>query len=313
VDQQDLAGKAEAARRLLDEAGDLVGERLGVPVLEDALPRLEQDPSHRMSLAEPAVRQRLRAWPILNILDSLAMPLIALVRRNISPVGGEVASLDACLGAEGRSLSGSVQAVFAQLNNAYVEIGPLYGRWRLWESPESQTAAADLRARLLRALEAQKVAVAERFHPKIWMAPVRWLLTIGAAAWFILLQPLISTALDLTQFAWRALIERFVEILSASMLLTNVGFVMVYLVVLWAGLRISTTRRVAHWRRRMMSAQADDPEVSLPAQTVEWMQSLLSPLDARQMQLSDLAARAISAREHPPEVPASDAAPAAAA
>lgn len=292
VEKQDLPARAEAAQRLLDDGGDLVAERLGVPILEDALPHLEQDAAHRLSLAEPAVKARLRAWPIVNVIDALASPLISLVRRNLAPAGGEMAALDACLSADGRSIARGVQAVFAQLNNAYAEVNGLYARRRLWETPDAENAAADLRARLAGALEAQRAAVAEHLRPRGWAAPWRWLLTVGAAAWFILLQPIVDTALRMAQFDWRALLVRFVEIFSASMLLTNVGFVIVYLLVLWIGLRISTTRRVASWRWRMMSEKADDPSVSLPAQTVLWMQSLLRPLGGRHEELSGLAARA---------------------
>lgn len=292
IEKQDLPARAGAAQRLLDDAGDLVAERLGVPVLEDALPRLEQDAAHRLSLAEPAVKARLRAWPIINVVDALGSPVISLVRKNLAPAGGEMAALDACLSADGRSIAKSVQAVFAQLNNAYAELNGLYARRRLWETPDAENAAADLRARLAGALGAQRAAVAEHLRPRAWAAPLRWLLTVGAAAWFILLQPIVDTALRMAQFDWRAMLVRIVEIFSASMLLTNVGFVIVYLLVLWIGLRISTTRRVAAWRRRMMSDKADDPAVSLPAQTVQWMQSLLAPLAGRHQELAGLAARA---------------------
>ena len=292
VSQQDLPARAESSRRLLDESAGLLSERVGAPVLEDALPRLEQDAGHRLSLAEPAVRQRLRAWPILNLIDALARPVIALVRKNMSAAMSDEATLDACLTAGGRSISRDTQMVFAQLNNAYAEVAPLYAQRRLWESPEAETAAADLRARLLASLEAQRTAVAERFAPSPWLAPMRWLLTVGAAAWFILLQPLAQTLVSMTQFDWWALFVSFVQLMSASMLLTSVGFVAIYLLVLWATLRITTTWRVAAWRKRMSTAEADDPQLSPAAQVLEWMQGLLSPLERRHEQLAELSRRA---------------------
>src|SRR5690606_32833881 len=114
-----LSARATAAQRLLDDAGDLVGERLGIPVLEEALPRLEQDAGHRLGLAEPAVRERMKAWPIVNLIDAAAAPIILLVRKNLAPAGGDTAAIENYLAEAGRSVSKNVQAVFAQLNNAY--------------------------------------------------------------------------------------------------------------------------------------------------------------------------------------------------
>ncbi len=297
MESQNLSARATAAQRLLDDAGDLVGERLGIPVLEEALPRLEQDAGHRLGLAEPAVRERLKAWPIVNLIDAAAAPIILLVRKNLAPAGGDTAAIENYLAEAGRSVSKNVQAVFAQLNNAYPDFGRLYSNRRLWEPPAAESAAADLRRRLQNALDRQRLEVAERFSPPGWLAPVRWLLTVGAALWFILLQPIADVALDMSQFDAGDLLEQAVELLSAEMLLTNVGFVLIYLLVLWGVLRFNTYRRVAAWRRRMMRRDGDNPATSLAGQTVEWMQSLLTPLERRHAELSDLATRAAHVRD----------------
>ena len=309
IEAQDLGSKAGAARRLLDDAGDLVAERLGVPVLEDALPRLERDAAQRMALAEPAVRARLRAWPIVNVLDAITAPLVALVRKNLAPAGGEATSIDIYLAEGGRSIAKNVQVVFAQLNNAYPDFGRLYTHRRLWESPEAESAAADLRRRLQGALDAQKAAVVQRFEPPRWLAPWRWLLTVGAAVWFILVQPMVKILLDMGEFRLWDLLRQAVEILSASMLLTSVGFVLLYLLVLWGVLRFNTYTKVAAWRRRMLRGDGEPPETSLAAQTVEWMQSLLSPLERRHAELADLASRAAHVQEqiNVPAAPAKEA------
>ncbi len=299
--EQNLAARAEAARRLVDDAGDVVAERLGVPVLEGALPRLDSDAAHRLSLAEPAVRARMRAWPIVNLIDAAVSPVFLLVRKNLAPgaAGHDTASaaVDAYFAEAGRPLAKGVQATFAQLNNAYPDFGRLYDHRRLWEQPEAEAAAADLRRRVAAAVEAQRVMVRERLRPRAWLAPLRWLLTVGAALWFILLQPVVWTAMNLATFSWAALVREFVRIISAEMLLTNVGFVLVYLLVLWGVLRYSAHGRVAAARRRMASADADHPEASPAAQTVEWMQSLLSPLERRHAELADLATRADHLRD----------------
>ena len=81
---RDLDARAAAAGRLLDEAAESLAERVAAPILEEALPRLDEDAGHRMALAEPAARARCAAWPIVGWIDAAAAPLIGLVRRNLS-------------------------------------------------------------------------------------------------------------------------------------------------------------------------------------------------------------------------------------
>ena len=301
VGEQDLAGRLAATSRVLDDAGELVGERLGGPILEEALPRLEQDAAHRLGLAEPAVRARMRAWPIVNLLDAAFSPVVLLIRKNLAPAGGESAAVDVYLAETGRSTARNVQAAFAQLNNAYPEIGRLYGERRLWEPPAAELAAGDLRRRLTATLEAQRRMIAQRFRPVALYAPIRWLLTVGAVLWFVLIQPILQIMLPkewtgMSGF-FSELARESVVLLSATALLTNVGFVVFYLVALWATLRFSTYRRVTGLRRRMIRDAGQSPDTSLAANTVEWMQDLLAPLERRQRELSELSLRADHLRE----------------
>ena len=292
VQEQHLPARAKSAERLIDDAAELLADRIGRPVLEEALPRLERDAAHRLGLAEPAVRARLRAWPIVNLVDAAFSPLVLLLRKNLAPAADESAAVDTYLAETGRGTAKNLQAVFAQLNNAYPEVGRLYESRRLWETPAAESAAGDLRRRLADALALQRDAVRKRFTPSSLLAPLRWLLTFGVALWFILLQPVAEAALLTAKFNWSRLALDTVQILSAQTLLENLAFVAVYLLVLWATLRFGTYRRVAAMRRRLLAREAERPEASPAAQTVEWMQALLAPLERRHKELAALAERA---------------------
>ena len=292
VREQHLPARAKSAERLVDDAAELLADRIGRPVLEEALPRLERDAAHRLGLAEPAVRARLRAWPIVNLLDAAFSPLVLLLRKNLAPAEGESAAIDTYLAETGRGTAKNLQAVFAQLNNAYPEVGRLYESRRLWETPAAESAASDLRRRLGDALALQRDAVRRRFTPSPLLAPLRWLLTLGVSLWFVLLQPVAEAALLTAKFEWTRLALDTVQILSAQTLLENIAFVAIYLLVLWATLRFGTYRRVASMRRRLLAKEAERPEASPAAQTVEWMQSLLAPLERRHDELRLLAERA---------------------
>lgn len=291
VEDQDLAGQAQSVQRLTDDAGELIAERLGVPVLEVALPRLEKDTAHRIGLAEPAVRTRLRAWPIVNVFDAAFSPIVQLVRKNLAPAGDESAALESYLVETGRSTAKNLQAVFAQLHGLSPIVAELYSGQRLWESPAAEEASLGLRRRLSDAIIAQREAIRARVEPKGWLAPIRWLLTVGAALWFILIQPLLETLVGLGRLDVAALIETAIETLSAEALLTNAGFAFLWLLALWLVLRFGTYRRVVRLRRRLLDGSAD-PALSPASATLAWMEELLAPLDRRRARLQDLADRA---------------------
>ena len=299
VGEQGLAARATSAERLADDAADLLAERVGRPILEEALPKLEHDAAHRLGLAEPAVRARLRAWPIVNLIDAAASPIVMLLRKNLaaSNEGDDAASVESYLSETGRGTAANLQGTFAHLKSASPEVGRLYDGRRLWEPAAAEAASADLRRRLGEAMTLQREAVRRRFTPSRWLAPLRWLLTLGLALWFILLQPIAAAALAMASFDGPELVAQAVALLSAQTLLTNVGFVALYLLVLWAGLRFGTYRRVTRLRSRLLAAEADRPETSPAAQTLAWMQSLLAPLDRRQKELASLAERADHLRD----------------
>ena len=298
VESQDLTGKAEAAKRVIDEAAELLAERVGVPILEGALPRLEEDAGHRMTLAEPAARERCRAWPIVGWIDAALAPLVALVRRNLTPATTEAAALEQHLADAGQSTAKNVRAAFAQLHGTYPAVAAAYDRRRLWEKPEAEAAASALRQRLDAALAAQRRRVAERLRPSRLWAPLRWLATVGVAFWFVLVQPLLVVFLPERDAAWTVaeFAQEAVVLLSAQSLLASLGIVVVYLIGLWASVRMRAYRAVAAWRRRMNRGGGEDAEASPAAQTLGWMEELLEPLQRRHDRLAALASKATELR-----------------
>ncbi|MEL7238578.1 MAG: hypothetical protein AAGK78_06925, partial [Planctomycetota bacterium] len=285
--QQDLAGRAASTKRLLDDTADRLAERVGRPILEEALPATTDDLGRRMELIEPAVRRRLRAWPIVNLIDAAATPVVLLVQKNLTPRGGASAAIEQHLSGAGQHLAKNLQATFAELHQAHPTVADYDGMQRLWESPSAEAATASLRKRLAGVLSRQRTALRDAAKPPAWLLPIRWLLTIGAVAWFLVAQPVLAAGFELGDFDWYAMARRFVDTVSAQALLTNVTFVAIYLVVLWALLRLATYRRAAKWRAKL-TRNAGDAELSQEAQVVQWMQSLLAPLASRHAKLAKL-------------------------
>ncbi len=296
VEAQNLPERAAGVKRLIDDAEAALAERVAVPILEEALPRLEDDPGHRMTLAEPAAKARVRAWPVVGWIDAALAPIVALVRRNLSPAASEGAALDQLLSDAGQSTAKNVRGTFAQLHTAYPLVAEVYDERRLWESPESEAAAASLRRRLNTALRAQRETIAARLKPTPWLAPLRWLLTVGVILWFVIVQPIVQVVVPKDQWSWTEILQEAVALLSAQSLLASLGIVVGYLVLLWGFLRMRAYRRVARWRRRL-GRESSHAESSPAAQTMLWTSELLAPLQARHDELARLATDAAKLRQ----------------
>jgi len=295
IAEQDLPGKLAAARRQLDEATELVTQRAAEPILEVALPRLADDAGHRMAVAEPAAQARVRAWPLVGWIDLAAAPLVSLVRRNLMPANTEAASLDRHLEDAGHSVAGGVRSAFGRLRSVHPEVTRLYDDRHLWERPDAEAAAADLRRRLHQALDRQREVLSRRLRPSRWLAPLRWLLTVGIVLWFAILQPLLVVALpEADTVGWgEALVEAAIDaavLINAQALLASLGFAVAWLVVLWAAVRVRAYRLVAARRRRML--EADDDEASPAGAVVAWTRDLVSPINRRHDALAELSRRA---------------------
>jgi hypothetical protein len=299
LDEQQLPARRERAVRLLEDAQERTAARIGVPLLETALPRLVDDPAQRMAMIEPVVNARMARWPIVNVINSVLGPLMLLVRKNLgatSAAASGEATIDAYLLREGQTLAGLVQTTFAQLQQSSPAVATLYRDHKLWEDMDADLAAHDLRRRLSGTLERQRGALLSRLgggrNPIA--ALVRWLLTIGAVLWFPLIQPLLEEIAN-NGFLWAPLAPAkvLIRIFGATYLLHSAGFLLIYFLVLWAFLRWDTQRRVNRMVERWKHAAARnlDPSTSLTGQVLDWLDTLLAPIRQHVSRLESLVAR----------------------
>ena len=297
IELQGLSERAAVLQRLEGDAQETLATRLGVPLLDRALPRLSDDPGHRLAMVEPAMHKRLSRWPVVNVIDSVLAPLFTLVRRNLAKTNTASAarSIDAYLEQDARTVSSLVQSAFAQLHQTHPFVGELYRQTKLWEEAPADAAAADLRQRLGGAIDRQRVEVMERVAGKsgALTAPIRWLLTIGALLWFPFVQPLLEAFLSGSAGkTTRELLYLGVQMLGVTYLLKNVTFLIIWFVVLWLVLRWGTHRRanglLGRWNN---AARLDDP-LSLSGQVIQWMDDLLEPIRRHRERVESVVKRA---------------------
>jgi GTPase Era involved in 16S rRNA processing len=283
IDRQGLGERAQVLARLERDAHDALAARLGVPLLERALPRLSDDPGHRLAMVEPALHRRLSRWPVVNVIDSVLAPLLALVRRNLSAAreGSAARALDVYLEQEARTVASLAQSAFAHLHQTHPLVGQLYRQHKLWEQLPAEGAAADLRQRLGGAIDRQRDVIMERVAggSGALTAPIRWLLTIGALLWFPFVQPMLEAFLaGSAGTTARELLYLGVQMLGVTYLLKNVTFLIIWFAVLWLVLRWGTHRRASRLLNRWSGgARLDDP-LSLSGQVIQWIDDLLEPI-----------------------------------
>ena len=191
---------------------------------------------------------------------------------------------------------------FAQLQQTHPQVSDLYANRRLWEEMPADAASAALRTALTDTVARQRVprcgAGSSGASPVF--APFRWLLTIGAVVWFPFIQPAIDRLTDRREgLTWdplhdaHVLEDLAVHVISVNDLLQSLTFLLMYFLLLWAILRWDTQRRVVRWSSRWRSDAASD--LSLTAQTVQWLDNLLRPIRAARDRADALAARAAAA------------------
>ncbi len=289
VREQNLPELADAARRRLDLATELVTSRAAGPVLEVALPRLADDPGHRAAVAEPAARERVRAWPLVGWIDVALTPLVSLVRQNLMPASTEAALLERHLADAGQDTAAGIRSAFAALRATHPDVADLYATRHLWETAEAEAAASDLRRRLSAALDTQRDAIRHRLRPTRWLLPIRWLLTVGVVVWFAVVQPLLEVFVPRDEWSWTELLREAVLLLNAQTLLASIGFCISYLIIVWVAVRLRAYKLVARQRRKLLAAE--DDEASPAHQVVAWTADLLRPLRDRHAVLARLAER----------------------
>jgi hypothetical protein len=300
IRRQNLPEQVERLARYQDEAETIVNERLGIPVLEQCLPAMLDDPSHRMAVLDDCLKQRAARWPFVGIVQGLATPLTAMFRRRLAldqqrSLEGPEVLVEQYMRPNGRDLSQGIQTTFAQLQQSQPMVSALYRGLKFWEARQADLAAADLLRNLADTLARQRAVIAKRVAGRSGKVggAVRWSLTIGALIWFAILQPILHAALQPEPVATvRAIALEIVNALSVTFLLKTLTFMILWFVIIWLMVRWDTARRVDRQLQRWKTSDALDPGLSLPGQMMDWLGTLTEPIRAARERLEGLVRRA---------------------
>jgi hypothetical protein len=294
LESQRLPERVQRIKRLEAEASDLVTARFAAPLLERAVPQIIDDAAHRAAMVDEVMSARVARWPVVNVIHTLLSPVTALWRSNVgaapTPEALVVAKTDTN---DGRSLSASIQATFALLQQTHPLVGQLYRQQKLWEQIPADSAASDLRRHLALALEGQRAEAIRRIARSGIVAPLfRWLLTLGAIVWFPIVQPILELLLrdSLVQTA-RGFALLAVQLFSAAYLLRSAGFLAIWFLVLWCILRWDTQRRVARLLTRWRATGGEESNLNLPTAVMAWLDELLDPIHVARQREEALAER----------------------
>jgi GTPase Era involved in 16S rRNA processing len=305
LERQQLAARAARLGELEEQVRDLAAERIGQPLLDRVIPRLLDDPETRGALAEEILAERVARWPVVRLVHTLLSPVFMLLRgataRNAAPLQTAEGLVEIVLRESGYSAPDLVQTTFAQLRQTRPEMAELYAHQKLWEQMHADLAAAELRRTLADTVEGQREAARAELIKSDWIgAPLRWLLTIGAVIWFPFAQPILEKVLAVAHpasWGWTEALQMTVAVLGVNYLLKSVGFLAIYVTVLWLALRWSTQRKVARVMRRMQETEGADASLSPFSQTLEWLDALTTPVRQMRERTESLARRAEAARK----------------
>lgn len=295
---QDLPGRSARLARLDDEAAELLSQRLGVPLVETAVPAMTDDPAYRMVMTDDVFARRVARWPIVNLLHSLLSPLRMLIRENAAAgsfFAGPQALVDAHLKIPAGPVATLIQSAFGQLYQSDPAIAGLYSHKKLWEPMESQMAQTRLRRKLTETVQRQRQTIRSKLSGRTGIvAPfIRILLTIGALLWFPFVQPVLQAILTGHSAIGtvRDVGILVVEVISAESLLRNAIFLIIWYLLIWSLLRWGTKHRVERFLTRWKSVDDADDSLNLTTRSLAWIDELLEPIhDARQT-AEDLARR----------------------
>lgn len=313
VASQGLAERAERLGRLRRDAEELAAERLAVPLIEQVIPRIADDPATRAALTDEILVGRVARWPLVTLIHTLLSPLFALARtmgaKHAATLRGPDALVDYYLKGDGGASGGpsfgwsaaaAVRSTFAQLRQSQPALSNLYGHNKLWEDMEADAAAGDLSRRLAEAVERQRKVACERLAGRHGVvAPLaRWLLTLGALLWFPIVQPVLEAILkgQVDRSSWQQLAGLLVQVLGVNYLLKSAGFLLIWFLVLWLALRWNTQRRVSRLLGRWRMADDPDPTLNLATQCLQWVDGLTEPVRLAHERTADLARRADTLR-----------------
>jgi hypothetical protein len=290
LDRLDLPGRGERLDRLDEQASELVSQRLGIPLVETAIPDMLDDAAYRLVMTDGVFARRVARWPIVSAIHSLLAPLRLVIRENASAgsfFGGAESLVDAHLKPSGANIASLVQTTFAQLQQTDPTVAGLYDRRKLWETMESSAAEARLRQDLIDTVKRQREVVLERLGGRAgFFAPFfRTLLTVGALLWFPFVQPVL--AILLKNGSWTAQLKdagaMAVQVLNGQSLLYDSLFLLIWYLLILAMLRWTTRTKVDRLLSRWKSAENADPTLNLTTRALQWIDDLLSPIrSARQ-------------------------------
>lgn len=291
-DRQQLPERLGRVARLEEQAQEDILHRVAGPIIEEVVPRMLEDRAVRAAVADEVMQKRVARWPMVNMLHVLLDPIVSALRLRL-PYGqqwvfdGAEILVARHVDAGREPLAGTIQAIFARLQQSNAAINHLYAERRYWDAMPADTAAAELRRNLALAIEHQRrEALLTLTHT--WGAPGwigRLILTVGAALWFPIVQPILEAALQHTATSVALL---FVQVLGVNYLLKNVGFLLVYFLVLWLALKWRARYQVDRWFDRWKHGDPLNPEQSLTGQVLEWSRGLTDPITQARGQLETL-------------------------
>ena len=304
LDTQELPQRARRLAELQEQVQELCADRIAGPLVDVVIPRLLDDPETRGALAEEILTERVARWPIVRLIHTLVSPLLVLLRgaraRNAAPLQTPEGLVEIVLKETGYSPGQLVQTTFAQLRQSRPELASLYAHNKLWEQMPADLAAAELRRTLGATIQRQRDAARAALIRPDWLGALpRLLLTIGALIWFPFAQPILQAILgspNASSWSVPELLRLVVSVLSADYLLKSVGFLILYFIALWLALRWNTQRKVAATVSQWRDAAHGDSSVSLFAQTLQWLDALVTPVRQASDRMESLAGRAEAAR-----------------
>ena len=277
--QQRVDERLAAARNLLTEAQSAIDARLTEPLVNRATAQLAGDNGIQSAVAEPVVRERLSYWPIVNIIDGVLGPIVGAFRSR-GPAWSQQTIA-------GRDVAQQLRGVFSDLVQRDPQMLMLYVHEKLWENDPAEFAASRLENSIDTAITVHRDALVRTAgKPNLFTRLLAPVVTIGAALWFPIVQPILEIVLanNITSFT-RQTVLLVVQLFGATYLLHSVGMLVIYFVALWMTLRWMAYRKIDRALRR-------DIGQSHPAGAVMlWSEQLVGPLAKHVERLQSLSNR----------------------
>ncbi|MGC4032957.1 MAG: GTPase domain-containing protein [Tepidisphaeraceae bacterium] len=277
--QQRVDDRLAAAQRLLAEAESLVTERVTVPLVDRITNSLANDGAAKGGLIEPAVRSRLSYWPIVNVIDGVLGPVVAAFRGRSQPLTATPAGQS--------DAARRIRGVFADLAQRDPQLLTLYAANKLWENDPADRAAGTLESQLETAVDQHRKTLLEAAgKPGVLTRIVAPIVTLGAAVWFPIGQPVLELVLTdkITEFTRESLLL-VVRLLGAEYLIRSVGMLAIYFIALWMLLRWLGYRKVERTLRQ--ATDATHPAAAV----LDWSGRLLEPIRRQVTKLKGLSDR----------------------